>query len=214
MPRKTQNERHLVGALALASMRPRPDAAENGLDPAPPAAAALASMRPRPDAAENDAARLRHRRPALASMRPRPDAAENARVRSIAARARPASMRPRPDAAENTAGAARPPGRRRGFNEAAARCRGKPGACSTRRRAATGRFNEAAARCRGKPGRRGRNAAGDPGASMRPRPDAAENKDVTGMSFAFSVASMRPRPDAAENIRGHALPAACRDALQ
>ena len=38
-----------------------------------------------------------------------------------------ASMRPRPDAAENSAGFGRPASRRgRGFNEAAARCRGKP----------------------------------------------------------------------------------------
>ena len=39
------------------------------------------------------------------------------------------------------------PGR---FNEAAARCRGKP-AAATWCGPATGRFNEAAARCRGKP---------------------------------------------------------------
>ena len=47
-------------------------------------------------------------------------------------------------------GAARRRGVRRGFNEAAARCRGKhqpPSASAGRRR----RFNEAAARCRGKP---------------------------------------------------------------
>ena len=36
-----------------------------------------ASMRPRPDAAENDANRARTRWPHVASMRPRPDAAEN-----------------------------------------------------------------------------------------------------------------------------------------
>ena len=59
-------------------------------------------------------------------------------------------MRPRPDAAENAsrppAAASRPPG-----------------------------FNEAAARCRGKPGQEG-TGGGDPVlASMRPRPDAAEN---------------------------------------
>ena len=59
-------------------------------------------------------------------------------------------MRPRPDAAEN----------RWSFE--------------TVRSSATG-FNEAAARCRGKP--RGASSAnqGPPLASMRPRPDAAEN---------------------------------------
>ena len=87
----------------------------------------FASMRPRPDAAENDRndedQQPRHR----ASMRPRPDAAENGRIRlddnrdklrfnEAAARCRgkqSAATSPRPIA-----------GRR--FNEAAARCRGKP----------------------------------------------------------------------------------------
>ena len=48
-----------------------------------------------------------------------------------------------------TAAAAAPAAAEGGFNEAAARCRGKPlfpGRGSTSR----GRFNEAAARCRGK----------------------------------------------------------------
>ena len=67
------------------------------------------------------------------------------------------------------------------------------------------RFNEAAARCRGKPvvGRpldlRG------PLASMRPRPDAAENRLASeSMRPLRSQASMRPRPDAAENRPGEA----------
>ena len=86
-------------------------------------------MRPRPDAAENlvkvyktGDAKL------IASMRPRPDAAENRQLAEAAGLQPLASMRPRPDAAENRAGppvdallAAR-------FNEAAARCRGKPAA--------------------------------------------------------------------------------------
>ena len=38
-----------------------------------------------------------------------------------------------------------------GFNEAAARCRGKPPACERRERGGGPGFNEAAARCRGKP---------------------------------------------------------------
>ena len=63
------------------------------------------------------------------------------------------------------------------------------------------RFNEAAARCRGK-----RRLVVEPGklvgASMRPRPDAAENR-LAGVMEGRSDggASMRPRPDAAENPR-------------
>ena len=60
-----------------------------------------------------------------ASMRPRPDAAENPSGRTIRYRVGPASMRPRPDAAENGAGAAVRRPVLAGFNEAAARCRGK-----------------------------------------------------------------------------------------
>ena len=62
-----------------------------------------------------------------ASMRPRPDAAENA----VPGEAQPgrtrASMRPRPDAAENLPARHDPrPELLVRFNEAAARCRGKP----------------------------------------------------------------------------------------
>ena len=87
---------------------------------------------------------------------------------------------------------------------------------------ATPRFNEAAARCRGKQpdpafGRAEHRASMRPrpdaaenvagavlrdehgGASMRPRPDAAENYRVNALCAAAGVASMRPRPDAAEN---------------
>ena len=64
-----------------------------------------------------------------------------------------------------------PPG---GFNEAAARCRGKPRFIDGRVCILTPGFNEAAARCRGKhaPGQAVRLVEH---ASMRPRPDAAEN---------------------------------------
>ena len=115
-----------------ASMRPRPDAAENRprrrLRGRPDRAA---SMRPRPDAAENRPARPaagRERR--AASMRPRPDAAENHPYVSALFVAPPdASMRPRPDAAENRAlRCATRPALSACFNEAAARCRGKPDA--------------------------------------------------------------------------------------
>ena len=109
-------------------------------------------------------------------MRPRPDAAENP-VQTTARRSPvvPASMRPRPDAAENRGLPVTSSGAARRFNEAAARCRGKPEAgrsAGARGRAASmrprpdaaenrrsaspparpcARFNEAAARCRGKP---------------------------------------------------------------
>ena len=61
-------------------------------------------------------------------------------------------MRPRPDAAENLP--ARSFSRRTatGFNEAAARCRGKPMRRAEHCCASKARFNEAAARCRGKLG--------------------------------------------------------------
>ena len=67
----------------------------------------------------------------------------------------------------------RPPANSR-FNEAAARCRGKPDEASRRRRKREG-FNEAAARCRGKRPGRAEGGGVMRGASMRPRPDAAEN---------------------------------------
>ena len=115
--------------------------------------------------------------PKQASMRPRPDAAENAfnLVDCDGASVR-ASMRPRPDAAENHVPAAE---RRRGH----------------------WRFNEAAARCRGKPDGRADRRQGVLAASMRPRPDAAENNRVRRRRRGAERASMRPRPDAAENAR-------------
>ena len=61
-------------------------------------------------------------------------------------------------------------------------------------------FNEAAARCRGKRRARRRHAAGRRLASMRPRPDAAENVFLAVAAARNRLASMRPRPDAAENI--------------
>ena len=61
----------------------------------------------------------------VASMRPRPDAAENVQERLHPGVRYAASMRPRPDAAENTALPARSVTSAPGFNEAAARCRGK-----------------------------------------------------------------------------------------
>ena len=54
MPRKTPRAaRGSRPDLPVASMRPRPDAAENELEPRDVHVAVAASMRPRPDAAEN-----------------------------------------------------------------------------------------------------------------------------------------------------------------
>ena len=63
----------------------------------------------------------------------------------------------------------------RSFNEAAARCRGKPLRPFRRAPAPRRRFNEAAARCRGKPEGPTDLLPDSDTASMRPRPDAAEN---------------------------------------
>ena len=61
-------------------------------------------------------------------------------------------------------------------------------------------FNEAAARCRGKLARRLLTQPPGIPASMRPRPDAAENQpDENPEQPDEKPASMRPRPDAAEN---------------
>ena len=59
-------------------------------------------------------------------------------------------------------------------------------------------FNEAAARCRGKRVLRG-DVPQVVEASMRPRPDAAENTVYAHHAQGGGPASMRPRPDAAEN---------------
>ena len=106
-------------------------------------------------------------------------------------------MRPRPDAAENDARPAMAAVTRRRFNEAAARCRGKRrGGCRAPRSCRC--FNEAAARCRGKHHGLLVGVRADV-ASMRPRPDAAENAGADAVEAEAGAASMRPRPDAAEN---------------
>ena len=53
MPRKTRDREPPAEAGVGASMRPRPDAAENQRRRPAEVSAADASMRPRPDAAEN-----------------------------------------------------------------------------------------------------------------------------------------------------------------
>ena len=168
----------------------------------PDLAAQVASMRPRPDAAENAAPGDRGRAVRDASMRPRPDAAENTRCGRKHFRGTGASMRPRPDAAENgrrERRRSRPPPR---FNEAAARCRGKHGHARDARRGHHGGFNEAAARCRGKPLRES-TARGTPGRCFNEAAARCRGKLRVGRRVADlrRGASMRPRPDAAENPR-------------
>ena len=134
-----------------ASMRPRPDAAENPHRLPGPAGPGAASMRPRPDAAENGIVADRGGGAGGgASMRPRPDAAENVKASATGAAPGGASMRPRPDAAENPSAQLRAARSAECFNEAAARCRGKRRAAPRAARRRRRRFNEAAARCRGK----------------------------------------------------------------
>ena len=77
MPRKTAGRGRAAGDRRRASMRPRPDAAENVHHLAHVGHHGLASMRPRPDAAENKRLGVEPNPPGTASMRPRPDAAEN-----------------------------------------------------------------------------------------------------------------------------------------
>ena len=200
MPRKTAGHPVGVGRARQASMRPRPDAAENrGRVLQVGCGARRASMRPRPDAAENPALRPHARRTSRASMRPRPDAAENRHGHPAGARPeRPPSMRPRPDAAENPSIGCEVPAAASPFNEAAARCRGKPGSISSTPAAASTSFNEAAARCRGKPRRHPGPGKRTDLPSMRPRPDAAENHHGSGglqsqVSLPFNEAAARCR---------------------
>ena len=105
------------------------------------------------------------------------------KTRPVPAAARPsprASMRPRPDAAENAVASRSPRITVTGFNEAAARCRGKPPLPVRRGDGRRRGFNEAAARCRGKHTYGTPDSAFVTLASMRPRPDAAENARIGG----------------------------------
>ena len=82
MPRKTTPCIAWIEWKKGASMRPRPDAAENAGSARSRRGRRGASMRPRPDAAENTPSRYASVNVASASMRPRPDAAENAPVQA------------------------------------------------------------------------------------------------------------------------------------
>ena len=205
MPRKTSPAGTTSIGAPAASMRPRPDAAENAAEPRRARrAGVVASMRPRPDAAENRRRRRHELDRADASMRPRPDAAENDEPAQVAVDpAEQASMRPRPDAAENQGvlrldleggllASMRPrpdaaenedePGRRRAGLQASMRPRPDAAENAPPRVVADAqggpRFNEAAARCRGKRPGPERLDADARMASMRPRPDAAENRSA------------------------------------
>ena len=126
---------------------------------------------------------------------------------------RAASMRPRPDAAENKHDEIVILLGPQGFNEAAARCRGKRAPGEARKRHVPRRFNEAAARCRGKRRATPRTSWGAPrfneaAARCRgKRPDPEDPDDVRR-------ASMRPRPDAAENSLSAAMLSSLRTQLQ
>ena len=172
--------KHRLSDLTLrrprASMRPRPDAAENGegggIEMSTPGFnEAAARCRGKLRLARRCESHSRSFNEAAARCRGKPAGRGCQRSRRA-----PASMRPRPDAAEN--GCCRGPARQPApsFNEAAARCRGKRRVwtgCSVSRQC----FNEAAARCRGKPGAPGLRGTPEADASMRPRPDAAENRE-------------------------------------
>ena len=110
---RCHGKRQAHGAVPLrrrASMRPRPDATENGQGLAGLRAGQAASMRPRPDATENQSPLRGLFAGRRASMRPRPDATENSGVMLRAAGVPIASMRPRPDATENAGSDGEPRG--------------------------------------------------------------------------------------------------------
>ena len=126
---------------------------------------------------------------------------------------RRASMRPRPDAAENSPARHAAACGISGFNEAAARCRGKRGPPATPVRTRPSCFNEAAARCRGKrrPARPRRTSP--PGfneAAARCRGKRRTRRQPRRAH----AASMRPRPDAAENGSPAMVEAECEMSLQ
>ena len=232
MPRKTRDRPARGGRSRSASMRPRPDAAENILD--------LDRLGVADPGFNEAAARCRGKRRIRAcrkaGCRRFNEAAARCRGKLRLPPHRPAvgqlaSMRPRPDAAENSRALLWADLILRSFNEAAARCRGKPSSTGFGSAHSASCFNEAAARCRGKrtgaPGSSpARNCFNEAAARCRgKRPptwfrtagakagfnEAAarcRGKRAVGciaLSFAYR-ASMRPRPDAAENVVKKAEP--------
>ena len=132
-----------------------------------------------------------------ASMRPQRNAGENIAANLQASKMGSASMRPQRNAGENPSRCADSVLGEAGFNEAPAKCRGKPAQPKASPWTCCG-FNEAPAKCRGKPQARGSGLLGQC-ASMRPQRNAGENgmlPDARQLRFA---ASMRPQRNAGEN---------------
>ena len=155
MPRKTPDAGAARNAGHWASMRPRPDAAENTARGETYSSAAICF--------NEAAARCRGKQGA-------PAAAAGAGTRRFNEAA--ARCRGKPTSRTRNSGSGR------SFNEAAARCRGKRPEPGSSRPRSPG-FNEAAARCRGKHSSTRTTPDGTPRrASMRPRPDAAENRSA------------------------------------
>ena len=209
MPRKTRFNPPPGGSPAAASMRPRPDAAENADQPREQEQARWTRF-------NEAAARCRGKPPRAGPGSPAACGFNEAAARCRGKRHAPRSLFVRPAGFNEAAARCRgkPSGRsavtlrRRRFNEAAARCRGKRGPTRPRRPARRAGFNEAAARCRGKLASIW-DCATAVAASMRPRPDAAENAQRTpGARRSPRAASMRPRPDAAENTNRPCRPSA------
>ncbi len=108
-------------------------------------------------------------------MRPQRNAGENAPRRRSERETSRASMRPQRNAGENEFRVKLPQSRGDGFNEAPAKCRGKPNALRLRMEL--------------------------PAASMRPQRNAGENLPRTGPDLPRQRASMRPQRNAGENRR-------------
>ncbi len=171
-----KHSRHRIpqGKAHHASMRPQRNAGENfraGVPP--PNATARASMRPQRNAGENAPPPAASRSTRAASMRPQRNAGENVSVLAEGGLRRSASMRPQRNAGENRIGRHAHGRRDSCFNEAPAKCRGKP-SFPSKDREGISRFNEAPAKCRGKLAVANR-CPTKAAASMRPQRNAGEN---------------------------------------
>ena len=140
-----------------ASMRPQRNAGENSVEIGIEDIVLPASMRPQRNAGENSAILDLLRPTERASMRPQRNAGENVLPPGKAPSSTRASMRPQRNAGENI---------------------GHHGLLSVD----TGCFNEAPAKCRGKPHQRRTQLLPYPHASMRPQRNAGENTSSPAMS--------------------------------
>ena len=124
-----------------------------------------------------------------ASMRPQRNAGENSELEKLPAMLSiDASMRPQRNAGENILGGALRRSPTTGFNEAPAKCRGKPAFRSRSSRCLVC-FNEAPAKCRGKPARDGRPATGNN--CFNEAPAKCRGKLARGCSAAPCAASLQ-----------------------